>query len=136
MSTAEIPRRKLALIALPTEMLLQIIEEALNPYESYSDHRAKESSVSWYKHSGIPLIFACKRLYALGQPIAIRHYTFDTAQLPSTAYLHRPIPPTQVVHNMAIYLRTDIYFDSSHFVRRVHLSGVDETRIKWERPAD
>ncbi|KAK2825740.1 hypothetical protein FQN49_007411 [Arthroderma sp. PD_2] len=83
-------RSKPSLMTLPTELLLQIIEEALSPSESYSEYCARGSSVSWFMFSGISLIFSCKRLYVLGRPIAIRHYTFDASQLPSTTFLFEP----------------------------------------------
>ncbi|KAF3482607.1 uncharacterized protein GIQ15_05366 [Arthroderma uncinatum] len=120
-------------MALPTELLLQIIEEALNPSEPYADYHAKEAPVPWVRYSGIPLIFSCKRLYVLGRPIAVRYYTFDISQLPSRGiYLRYPPKPWHQPRYdifQRLYVRTDILFDPSWFIERVTVTG---QYYKWK----
>ncbi|KAK2846342.1 hypothetical protein FQN49_005817, partial [Arthroderma sp. PD_2] len=121
---------KSLLMALPTELLLQITEEALNPCVPYHDYHSREPSVSWLKFSGISLIFTCKLLYVLGRPIALYNYTFDITQLPSIACLHYPVRWPQVEDD-AEEVQADIYFDRSWFIELVSISGL-HGGIDWK----
>jgi hypothetical protein len=74
---------------LPTELRLQILQEALTP-GSYTEHREQKTNntPSWIRGSAIAIIFTCKQLYLEGRPIALRNYTVMDSELPNYTIIH------------------------------------------------
>jgi hypothetical protein len=75
------------LLALPTEIRCQILEELLGEHERVADFGKFAVKIA--------ILFTCKQLYAEGRPIAVAGQTFKSNEIPEEHVLmHHYIGPT------------------------------------------